>query len=84
MSNVDIRPVDLPLVVSKLFGSVNEVDSHNISSQYDLTLEKFQINQCDCLQLCTAVSMGMNITHFWELFRYGVKRDDYEKLIGIR
>ena len=28
--------------------------------------------------------MGMNITNFWKLFRYGVKRCHYEKLIGIR
>ena len=28
--------------------------------------------------------MGMNITNFWKLFCYGVKRDRYEKLIGIR
>ena len=28
--------------------------------------------------------MGMNITNFWKLFRYGVKRDHYEKLISIR
>ena len=26
----------------------------------------------------------MNITNFWKLFRYGVKRDHYDKLIGIR
>ena len=28
--------------------------------------------------------MGMNITNFWKLFCYGVNRDHYEKLIGIR
>ena len=28
--------------------------------------------------------MGMTITNFWKLFRYGVKRDHYDKLIGIR
>ena len=28
--------------------------------------------------------MGMNITNCWKLFRYGVKRDHYEKLISIR
>ena len=28
--------------------------------------------------------MGMTITNCWKLFRYGVKRDHYEKLIGIR
>ena len=30
------------------------------------------------------VAMGMTITNFWKLFRCGVKRDHYEKLIGIR
>ena len=28
--------------------------------------------------------MGMTVTNFWKLFRYGVKRDHYEKLIVIR
>ena len=28
--------------------------------------------------------MGMTITNCWKLFRYGVKRDHYEKLIGIK
>ena len=28
--------------------------------------------------------MVMTITNFWKLFRYGVKRYYYEKLIGIR
>ena len=28
--------------------------------------------------------MVMNITNFWKLFCYGVKRDHYKKLIGIR
>ena len=31
-----------------------------------------------------AVAMGMNITNCWKLFRYGVKRDHYDKLMGIR
>ena len=30
------------------------------------------------------VAMGMNITNFWKLSRYGIKRDHYDKLIGIR
>ena len=28
--------------------------------------------------------MVMTITNCWELFHYGVKRDHYDKLIGIR
>ena len=30
------------------------------------------------------VAMGITITNCWKLFCYGVKRDHYEKLIGIR
>ena len=30
------------------------------------------------------VAMGMTITNYWKLFCYGVKRDHYDKLIGIR
>ena len=28
--------------------------------------------------------MGITITNFWKLFCYGVRRDHYNKLIGIR
>ena len=45
-SNVSIRPVDHTLLMSKFFGSVNEVDSHNKSHQSDLVLEKFWVVQC--------------------------------------
>ena len=68
----------------KFFGSVNEVDSHNKSRQSGLALEKFWVTQCGWLWLCTTVAMGMAITNSWELFSYGVKRDHYEKSIGIR
>ena len=40
--------------------------------------------QCDWLQLCTTVAMGMRINNCWELFHYGVNRDHYDKFIGIR
>ena len=36
------------------------------------------------MKLFTAVYMGMIITNLWKLFFWGVKRDHYEKLIGIR
>ena len=49
-----------------------------------MALEKFWVTQCGWLRLCTTVYMGMNITNFWKIFRYGVKIDHYEKLIGIR
>ena len=42
------------------------------------------VTQCGWLRLCTTVDMGITITNFWKLFHYGVKRDQYEKLIGIR
>ena len=48
-SNVSIRPVSRPLLVSKFFGSVNEVGSHNKSHQLYLALEKFWVTQCGCI-----------------------------------
>ena len=63
---------------------MNEVDSHNKSRQSDLSLEKWWVTQCGWLRLCATVAMGMTITNCWKLFHYGVKRDHYEKLIGIR
>ena len=70
--------------MSRFFNAVNKVDSHNKSRQYDLALEKWWVNQCYWLQLCTTAAMAMNITNCWKLFRYGVKIDHYDKLIGIR
>ena len=64
--------------------AVNEVDSHNRSRQSDLALEKWRVTQCVWMQLFTIVYMGINITSFWKLFRYGVKRDRCDKLFCIR
>ena len=83
-TNVSIRPVARPVVMSNLFSAVNEVDSHKKSRQYDLALEKWLVTQCGWLRLCTTVAMGMTITNCWKLFRYGVKREHYDKQIGIR
>ena len=83
-SNVSIRPVARPLLMSKFFGLVNEVDSHNKSLQLDLALEKFWVTQCGWIRLFTTDAMGTMITSFWKLFRYGVKRDRYDKFISIR
>ena len=83
-SNVSIRPVASPHIMSKFFVLVNEVDSHNKSRQSVLVLEKFWVTQCGWLWLCTNVAMGMTITIFWKLFFYGIKRDHYDKFIGIR
>ena len=68
----------------KLSLSINEVEYHNKSRQYDLALGKFWVTRCGCLQLCTAVAMGMTITNFWEMICYGVNRYYFEKLVGIR
>ena len=73
----------VPLLCQKK-SSVNEVDPHNKSRQSDLALEKWWVTQCVWLRLCTTFAMGININNCWELFRYGVKRDYYDKLIGIR
>ena len=71
-------------LLCQFFSAGNEVDSHNTSRQYDLALEKWWVTQCGWLRVCTEVAMGMTITNCWKMFRCGVKRDHYEKLIGIR
>ena len=73
----------VPLLCQKK-SAVNEVDSHNKSRQSDLALDKWWVTQFGWLRLCTPVAMGMTITNCWKLLCYGVKRDHYEKLIGIR
>ena len=63
---------------------VYEVDPHNKSRQPDFALEQFWFTQCGWMRLCMTVAMRMTITNCWKLFRYGFKRDHYEKLIGIK
>ena len=82
--NVSIHPVSLPLLMSKLFDAVNEVDSHNKLRQSDIAMKKFLVTQYGWLRLCTTVYMGMTITNGWKLFCYGVKRNHFNKLISIR
>ena len=50
----------------------------------DLALEKFWFMQYGWIRLCTTVAMGMTITNCWKLFRCGIKREHYDKFIGIR
>ena len=83
-SNVSICPVARPHIMSKFFGLVNEVESHNKSRQSDIVMDKFWAKQCYWLWLYNNVSTRMKITNSWKLFRYGVKRKHYEKFIGIR
>ena len=70
--------------MSKFSGSVNEVYPHKKSRQSDLTLGKLWVTQCGWIHLCTIVDMELTINSFWKLFSYGVKRDHYKNLIGIR
>ena len=44
-TNVSIRPVARPVVMSKINSAVNEVDSHNKSRQSDLALEQWWVTQ---------------------------------------
>ena len=83
-SNVSIYPFTCPLVMYKLFGSVNEIDSDNKLRQYYLALVNYWINQCDWIQLYRTVDIIINIKMFWKLFSCVVKRDHYDKFIGIR
>ena len=70
--------------MSKFFGSVNKVDFHNKPRQYNLGLENYLVNQCNWIWLCKTVSMEITIANLWKLFCCGVKRDQFEKLVGIR
>ena len=83
-SNVAIFPVDWPLVMYKFFGYDNDVEYHNKSMHYDLSLEKLYITQYGLLRLCTTVAMGSTITNWWKIIRYCVKRYNYDTFIGIR
>ena len=82
--NVAICPVAHPLVLYKLFGSVNEIESHNKSMKSDLVLGYFWVTQCGWLQLCTEFSIVITITNLWKIFPDGVKIYHLDKLIGTR
>ena len=56
----------------KIFLSVNEADSHNKQIQYDLSMEKYWVTQCGCLQLCTTIYMGINDTFYGNYFVIGL------------
>ena len=83
-TNVDIFPVACTLVMYKFFGAVDEIESHKKSRQSDFALEKFCVTQCGWIRLYMIDVIGITITNCWKLFRFGVKRYYYEKLIGIR
>ena len=70
--------------MSKINSSVNEFDSHNNSRQSNLEMKKWWVAQCGWIRICTTVDMVMTIINCWKLFRCGVKRDHYAKLIDIR
>ena len=70
--------------MSKFFGSVNEVDSHNKSRHSDIGMDKFRVGKCGCLRLCNTVAIWTTINNCWKLFCYQVKMYHYEKFIGIR
>ena len=70
--------------MSRFFGSVNMVLSHNKSWQSDLAMEKLWVMQCGWLRLCTTVATGMAINSCWKMFCYWVKMDHYAKFISIR
>ena len=62
-SIVSIRLVARPLLISKIFGYVNEVDSHKKYRQSDLALTNYLVNQCGWLRLCTAVPTGITMSN---------------------
>ena len=52
------------IVMYKLFGYVNEFESHPKSVQYDLALENYLITQCGWISLYTTFAMIMTIENF--------------------
>ena len=83
-SNASISPVAHHHLMSKFFGLVNEVDSHNKSCQLNLVLENLWATQCGWLRLCTTIATRTTVPNCWKLFCYGMKREHYDKLIRIR
>ena len=67
-SNVAISTVYFPLVMSKLFGSVKEVESHKKLIQSYLLMGKYWVTNCGWIRLFTIVAMVTNITNIWKLF----------------
>ena len=49
-SNVSVSPVACTLIMSKFFGLVNKVESHNKSRNPDIVLDKLWVTQCGWLR----------------------------------
>ena len=60
------------------------MDSHKKSQQLDLAMENFCVSQCGWIRFFSAVSMGVTINNCWKLFFFLIKKEHYDKFIGIR
>jgi hypothetical protein len=70
-SNVGIRLVDRPDVVSKYFAQSNCIDKHNHVRQSELALEKRWVTHDPFFRLhTTIVLVGMNVVDCWKLAGY--------------
>jgi hypothetical protein len=65
-SNVGVRLVDRPDVVSKYFAQSNCIDKHNHVRQSELALEKRWVTQDPYFRLHTTI-FGMNVVDCWKL-----------------
>jgi hypothetical protein len=65
-SNVGVRLVDRPDVVSKYFAQSNCIDKHNHVRQAELALEKCWVTQDPYFRLHTTI-VGMNVVDCWKL-----------------
>ena len=59
--------------MSRLFGFINGIESHNKSRQLDSALENYWVTKCDRIKLCTTAAMETNIKNVRKK-RYGLKR----------
>ena len=84
LANVVILPFPHPLFIYKLFVYINKVESHTKYIHSELALEKYWVDKCGWMWLCTTLAMVMTIKISWKLFSYGINRDYYDKLFGIK
>ena len=47
-------------------------------------MEKYWVTQCGWIRLFATVAIRKTLRNFWEIFCYRIKREHYEKFIGVR
>ena len=81
-SDVSVRPVVCPHLLSRYFNACNAIENHNSMLQSDLALEKYWVTQSGYFRLETTVALGMVITDGNLLYWHGVSEENIDRKVS--